>query len=151
MNSQCHDAMNEWTHLHSCWIDRCVTCAWLCSIFSFWGTNEGLAEWHVNVWHCAKARPRKRSGGRFFPFTKNTKQCTGRAEICLCEPAGRQILAADVQVNSLWVNRLLMHADDSQTGTAQTASLPSISTHTSFNKCCPFIWNWMWQPYVISL
>lgn len=32
--------------------------------------------------------------------------------MCLDEPAGRLILAADVQVNSLWVNQLLMHADN---------------------------------------
>lgn len=84
-------------------------------------------------------------------FRSKMKRRSESVDICLGEPGGRQILAADVQVNSLWVNQLLMHADNSQLWQHLTAYLPSISTHSPFNKCCPFIWNWMWQPSVISL
>lgn len=105
--------------------------------------------------HLPQSKNKKQGDVFFFLVnkttkTKKTKQCSGTVEMCLGEPAGWQILAADVQVNSLWVNQLLMHAVDSQTGAAHTASLPSISTRIPHNKRWPFIWNGMWQPCVIS-
>lgn len=72
---------------------------------------------------------------------KQETKCQRAVEICTGVPGGRQILAADGQVNSLWVNQLLMHADRPRLWQHLAASLPSISTHTCVNKCRPFIWN----------
>lgn len=152
MNSQRHDAMNEWMNPPALLLNRqiCHLCLTL---------RDHLIPRHEHGGSSSSMftfdTTRKQKEGRlffvFFWLTKITKQCSESVEMCLSEPAGGQILAADVQVNSLWVNQLLMHADNSQTGAAHTASLPSISTRTPHNKRWPFIWNWMWQPCVISL
>lgn len=80
--------------------------------------------------HYVKEKPHKATEAVLFGGSKNNAR--EHVEICLGESGGWQILATDVQVNSLRVNQLLMHADNSQTGTAQTAShsLSRINFHT---------------------
>lgn len=126
--------MNEPTCTEfGCWIDRYVTCVWLCKILSFacmQGSQSSMFQLRAS---CKITNAQRES---VVLVSKITTEHLKSVEICWSEPEGRQILAADFQVNSLWVSQLLMHAADLQTGTRHSSD--SISHSISQPLCHQF-------------
>lgn len=151
MNSQQHDAMNGWNHLHSCNVAAESTDMSPVSDFAHASLQHSLKS---ALGFCDETRRRstaaKKSVNCFFrsKITKimlrkcgNLLGCTRGLTDFGSWRSGEQLVGKPI-ADACRQARLWQQL---------TASPPSISTHTLFNKCCPFIWNWMWQPYVISL